>query len=146
MGNWGHTHIHTHSRSDTRSLCPLSDTHTLSISFTHNPHTHSLTYSHTQTLTTHSFSYTPMHTIITYILALSDTHALKHSHSPPLSVLQTHTHTLSMTHTGKLNFTQVKITQVKNQPQTDGRLLVPGSLSGLHCENVLFTSQTVPTC
>ena len=81
-----------------------------------------------------------MHAIITYILAVSDTHALKHSHSPP-SVLQTHTHTLSTTHTGKLTFTQVK-----HQPQTEGQLLVPGSLFGLHCENVLFTSQTVPTC
>ena len=43
-----------------------------------------------------------MHTI-TYILTVSDTHALRHSRSAALSVLQTHTHTLSLTHTGKLN-------------------------------------------
>ena len=111
---------------------------TYTLSHAHSPRFHSLTCSHTQTLTTHSFSYTPMHTI-TYILAVSDTHALRHSCSPALSVLQTHTHTLSLTHTGKLN-------RHATQLQTDEGLLVPGSLSVLHCEDVLFTSQTVPTC
>ena len=79
-----------------------------------------------------------MHTI-TYILTVSDTHALRHSRSAALSVLQTHTHTLSLTHTGKLN-------QHATQLQTDEGLLVPGGLAVLHCEDVLFTSQTIPTC
>lgn len=117
----GGTHIYTLTLALTHAHSAHCLTHTLShiLSHAHSPWFHSLTRSHTQTLTTHSFSFTPMHTI-TYILAVSDTHALRHSRSPALSVLQTHTHTLSLTHTGKVN-------RHATQLQTDEGLLVPAA-------------------
>ena len=39
-----------------------------------------------------------------------------------------------------------KLNRHATQLQTDEGLLVPGGLAVLHCEDVLFTSQTIPTC